>query len=81
MAKQKEVKTNANTTAGIQRVLDKLSEQDMQRARDVQAAQQQRIAQLELQQAMCGVVRYPMQTSYVSNCNPFTWGFGNSCCG
>lgn len=76
--------TNANTTAGIQRVLDKLSEQDMQRARDVQAAQQQRIAQLELQQAMCGVVRYPMQTSYVSNCNPFTWGFGggcNSCCG
>ena len=34
----------------------------------------QRINQLELREAMCGVVRYPMATSYVSNCNPFAWG-------
>ena len=71
---------NANTVAVGQRILDKMCEQDMQRARDVQAAQQQRIAQLELQQAMCGVVRYPTQTSYVSNCNPFSWGWGGGCC-
>lgn len=72
---------NANTVAVGQRILDKMCEQDMQRARDVQAAQQQRIAQLELQQAMCGVVRYPTQTSYVSNCNPFSWGWGGCGCG
>lgn len=72
---------NANTVAVGQRILDKMCEQDMQRARDVQAAQQQRIAQLELQQAMCGVVRYPTQTSYVSNCNPFSWGWNGCGCG
>lgn len=60
---------NANTTAGIQRVLDKLCE-------DKQERMAARIQQLELQQAMCGIVRYPMQTTYSTNCNPFFGGCG-----
>ena len=48
---------NANTTAGIQKILDKLCE-------DRAAAQTARINQLELQQALCGVVRYPLSTTY-----------------
>ena len=38
---------------------------------------QARINQLELAQAMTGVVRYPMQTTYTSGGNPFCGG----CCG
>lgn len=32
----------------------------------------------------CGVVRYPMQTTYATSCNPFFgggYGCGNGCCG
>lgn len=64
--------TNANTTAGIQKILDKMAE-------DKAAAQAQRIAQLELNQALCGVVRYPTSTTYATNCNPF-FGFNNCGC-
>lgn len=63
--------SNANTTAGIQKILDKMCE-------DKTAAMQSRISQLELQQALCGVVRYPMQTTYATNCNPFFGGY--NCC-
>ena len=64
---------NANTTAGIQRVLDKLCE-------DKASAQAARISQLELQQALCGVVRYPLNTSYAVG-TPFNigYGFGYGC--
>lgn len=48
---------NANTTAGIQRILDKL-------CADKEAALSGRINQLELQQALCGVVRYPTSMTY-----------------
>ena len=41
---------------------------------------QGRINQLELQNAMCGVVRYPLQTTYTSGANPFC-NCGNCCCG
>lgn len=64
--------TNANTTAGIQKILDKMAE-------DKAAAQAQRIAQLELNQALCGVVRYPTSTTYATSCNPFFGGFNNNC--
>lgn len=57
---------NANTTAGIQRVLDKLCE-------DKASAQAARISQLELQQALCGVVRYPLSTTYTAG-YPFGCG-------
>lgn len=55
---------NANITAGIQKVLDKM-------AADREAAMAARIQQLELAQAMCGVVRWPMSTTYATSCNPF----------
>lgn len=48
---------NANTTAQIQRVLDQMNA-------DKSQAQQARIQQLELNQALCGVVRYPLSTTY-----------------
>ena len=58
---------NANTTAGFQKILDKLSE-------DKAAAQAARISQLELQQALCGVVRYPISTTYTAG-YPFSFGY------
>lgn len=56
--------SNANTTAGIQKVLDALCQNKIE-------AQAQRINQLELQQALCGVVRYPNATTYTAGYNPF----------
>lgn len=60
---------NANTTAGIQKVLDKMCENETNALRA-------RVQQLELQSAMCGVVRYPTITTYATNCNPFFSGCG-----
>jgi len=59
---------NANTTAGVQRILDQL-------CADKAAAQAARINQLELQQALCGVVRYPLATTYTAG-YPFSCGCG-----
>ena len=42
------------------------------------AAQQNQLNQLFMQQQLCGVVRYPNQTSYNAGANPF---FGQACCG
>lgn len=36
-----------------------------------------KVQQLEMDRAMCGVVRYPNQMAYTTNCNPFG---GNGCC-
>ncbi|MBR0113413.1 MAG: hypothetical protein IJM02_06670 [Clostridia bacterium] len=55
---------NANTTAQTQRILDAISQDKIE-------ALQGRINTLELQQAVAGVVRYPMSTAYTSGCNPF----------
>lgn len=63
---------NANTTAGIQKVLDKMCENETNALRS-------RVQQLELQSALCGVVRYPLQTTYATNCNPFFGGWNNGC--
>lgn len=67
---------NANTAAQIQSVKDMLVAQE-------NARKDARIWQLELNQAMCGVVRYPLQTTYATNCNPFfsgyNGGYGNNC--
>lgn len=62
---------NANTNAGIQKILDKMCEEKA-------AAQAARIQQLELNQALCGVVRYPTQATYATTCNPFS-GWGTNC--
>lgn len=60
---------NANTTAQIQKVLDTL-------CADKAAAQAQRISQLELQQALAGVVRYPTAMAYTAGYSPFCAGTG-----
>lgn len=57
---------NANTTAQIQKVLDRLCEDKTQ-------AMQNQINKLELREAMCGVVRYPLQTTYTAG-HPFNYG-------
>lgn len=62
---------NANTTAGIQKILDKMCEQETTALRD-------RINQLELQQAFCGVPRFLPGTVYGStHCTPVV-GFGRN---
>lgn len=63
---------NANTTAGVQKILDKMCEQETQALRD-------RIATLERNEALCGVVRYPQSITYGAGCSPF-WNNGG-CCG
>lgn len=63
--------TNAAVTAGTQKILDKL-------CADQTAALQARVQQLELQSALCGVIRYPTATTYASP-SPF-FGGCNPCC-
>lgn len=55
---------NANTTAMVQKVLDKLAE-------DKISALTGRINQLELQNAVGNVVRYPTTMSYNAGASPF----------
>lgn len=61
---------NANTTAQTQKILDAL-------AADKISALQGRINQLELQNAVSGVVRYPTAMTYAYNANPFC-GYGTA---
>ena len=61
---------NANTTAGIQKVLDAICGNRM-------ADMQNQINALQLQAALCGVVKYPTATTYGA-VNPF-FGFGCGC--
>lgn len=62
---------NANTTAQTQKILDAL-------CADKLAAQSARIQQLELNQALCGVVRYPLSMTYNAGFSPFCHNQG--CC-
>ena len=62
---------NANTTAQTQKILDAICGNRI-------ADMQNQINQLQLQSALCGVVRYPTMTAYATNCNPF---FGGASCG
>lgn len=62
--------TNANFTAQIQSVKDMINQDKIE-------ALQNKVNSLELQQAVTGVVRYPMATTYTSGCNPFcNCGYG-----
>lgn len=63
---------NANTTAQVQKILDAITGNRM-------ADMQNQINQLQLQSALCGVVRYPTATTYATTCNPFFGGY--SCSG
>ena len=60
----KAAEINANTTAQTQKILDAISGNRM-------ADMQNQINQLQLQNAMCGVVRYPMASTYAMPNNPF----------
>lgn len=60
---------NANTVAQTQKVLDAISQNKFD-------AMQSRINQLELQSAMCGVVRYPNAMTFNAGNSPFC-GCGN----
>lgn len=62
---------NANTTAQTQKILDAISQNKI----DTLQAQ---VNQLQMQNAMCGVVRYPNSTTFSAGINPY---FNNSCCG
>ena len=55
---------NANTTAQTQKILDAINANQMEMLRG-------RIGQLELQQAVSGVVRYPSASTYSAGSNPF----------
>ena len=65
---------NANTTAGIQKILDTLCGNRM-------ADMQNQINQLQLREALCGVVRYPTTATFAAHCNPFFNNFGCGCGG
>lgn len=58
---------NANTTAQTQKILDAISADKME-------AMQNRINQLELQNAMAGVIRYPNGWTYNAGTPPFCGG-------
>lgn len=66
---QQASETRATVVAQVQRVLDQL-------CADKTAAMQNRINQLELNQALCGVVRYPNQTTFNAGAAPF---WNNQC--
>ena len=61
---------NANTTAQTQKILDAICTNRM-------ADMQNQINQLQLQSAMCGVVRYPNAITYNAGFSPFC---NNGCC-
>lgn len=63
----RDAQTNANFTAQIQSVKDMI-------AQDKIESLQNQVNQLQLAQAVSGVVRYPMQTTYCSGANPFCGG-------
>lgn len=62
---------NANTTAQVQRILDKL-------CADREAAQAQRINLLEMQQMFCGIPRGPYGYGVVPQFAPFGCGCNNN---
>lgn len=65
---------NKNTNEAIQKVLDRMCQ-------DKTEALQSRVNQLELAQAMCGVVKYPQGFSYAVS-TPFNVGYNCGCgCG
>lgn len=70
ISEQNTASINANTTAQVQKILDAICGNRM-------ADMQNQINQLQLQSMLCGVVRYPNQTTFTAGVNPFF----NSGCG
>ena len=65
---------NATSTANTQKILDALCGNRM-------ADMQAQINQLQLQAALCGVVRYPNASTFTAGANPFFGGCGCGCGG
>lgn len=61
-----------NSNAGVQKILDAITGNRM-------ADMQNQINQLQLNAALCGVVRYPNQTTYTAGYSPCFSGYGNGC--
>lgn len=61
-----------NSNAGVQKILDAITGNRM-------ADMQNQINQLQLNAALCGVVRYPNQTTYTAGYSPCFNGYGNGC--
>lgn len=61
---------SANSTAQTQKVLDAIQQNKID-------SLQAQVNQLQLQSAMCGVVRYPNATTYTAGMNPY---WNQSCC-
>lgn len=72
LAAQNTAEINANVTAQIQSIKDLIYQEKV-------AAQAARIQQLELNQALCGVVKYPTSSVYATPCNPFGTYSGCGC--
>jgi hypothetical protein len=60
---------NANTTAQTQKVLDAIQQNKIETL-------QAQVNQLQLQSAMCGVIRYPNATTYTAGFSPAFAGCG-----
>lgn len=61
---------NANTTAQTQKILDAMAQNKID-------SLQAQVNQLQLQSAMCGVIRYPNMTTYTAGVSPvFAGGCG-----
>lgn len=61
---------NANTTAGVQKIIDTLTGNQIQDLRD-------QVQALQLQSQLAGVMRYPNGWTYNAGNNPFCGGNGN----
>ena len=72
--------SNANTTAVGQKILDKLCGMELAQKDAVIAQQGQRIAALEADARMCGVLRWPTNMTYTAPCTPFFAFGGNFGC-
>lgn len=62
---------NENTTAQVQKVLDAICQGKIE-------ALQAQVSQLQMRNALCGVVRYPSATTYNAGFNPY---FNGAACG
>lgn len=65
--------TNQAISTGIQSVKDMFRDYNEQNMRDENMRNY-------IQSQFCGVVRYPMQTTYSTNCNPFFGGYNCGNC-
>lgn len=71
LSDQNTASINANTTAAVQKVLDAIQKDRIE-------ALQGQVNQLQLQSALCGVVRYPNSTTFTAGYNPY---FNANACG